>query len=734
MDQLTPEIESSKEQKYRVSKRYSYDLFESLKELPVPGLTVEDFLKMCPPARQQLRQGVSNALPTKEVQTVTSIEQEDEGMKKPEEKRTSAYAQVHIDGTLAEAIIDTGAGSAVISNSFLQRKGWDIDEPTRITYTVANGQRDTTLGIVTKVPIQVQGLTIPIDMIVTNANSYDVILGNEWLVKANAIIDLNAAAMRITCHGKEINVPLDLYRGIRPPIRKQEEKEPVYYNELYTMTPWDENSDYQQSETPQWDTSSTGSWSTPTIHSWSDCGASDNIDFDNEKLPEWGDTSPVSQQDYPQYVRLPSEELFQENFRRGKCKHGTKFYHAEAQCISCILDGALLDQKAKETDQEASKDEPGDSGSEGPQFDLCAHGITIDGVTECIDCMRSKFHHDQEDTYAYHSEDFPEDPQQQDLGPCQDCYLSELGIIQGFQDITLWDRYRSLSEQIQKLVQERPPQEPSIQETPLSFLKDFQDFNDYTVALPEQQGFPGKEERLAALDQSIIKYNWSFRSYRRIRLGQHCPHDIRFVNHTDCCSRCNYLGLRIEIINADDEEKEFEKNKFKEIKDRYHRKQQSKQEKLAKLERKQRRPFCPFNESTRHFPTETCEDCRPWKKPCFATNRSRQRWRRICEAEQLSQELYHIQVEPTQYSRKLLVGVFRTQKDQKVLIPRLKHEGDAGYDLQTTSDEIIKAGSTTTIHTGLGFVIPEGYCGRIMSRSSLASAGLTVMGGLIDRV
>ena len=188
MDQTTPEIETTKEQQYRVSKKYDYNLYNAIKELPVPQLTIESFLKMCPPARQQLRKGVTEALPVKEVQSVASITQEsdsDDEAKPPppqqrkRQKKTSAYAQVQIDGTLAEAIVDTGAGSAVISSSFMKRKKWDIDDATEIPYTVANGQKDTTLGIIHDVPVSIFGLTIPIDMIVTNANSYDVILGTE---------------------------------------------------------------------------------------------------------------------------------------------------------------------------------------------------------------------------------------------------------------------------------------------------------------------------------------------------------------------------------------------------------------------------------------------------------------------------------------------------------------------------------------------------------------------------
>src|SRR5690349_4952694 len=88
---------------------------------------------------------------------------------------------------------------------------------------------------------------------------------------------------------------------------------------------------------------------------------------------------------------------------------------------------------------------------------------------------------------------------------------------------------------------------------------------------------------------------------------------------------------------------------------------------------------------------------------------------------------------PDRKSKKLTVGVYKIRNDPQVKIPVLKHNGDAGYDLQTITDEILEAGSTTTISTGLGFKIPEGFCGKIIGRSSLAASGLSVIGGLIDQ-
>jgi len=70
-----------------------------------------------------------------------------------------------------------------------------------MTFITADGTRSTSLGRVNAIPIKFGEAIIPTDAIVTDANTYDIILGNEWLARANAVVDLNREAMTITWHG-----------------------------------------------------------------------------------------------------------------------------------------------------------------------------------------------------------------------------------------------------------------------------------------------------------------------------------------------------------------------------------------------------------------------------------------------------------------------------------------------------------------------------------------------------
>ena len=65
-------------------------------------------------------------------------------------------------------------------------------------------------------------------------------------------------------------------------------------------------------------------------------------------------------------------------------------------------------------------------------------------------------------------------------------------------------------------------------------------------------------------------------------------------------------------------------------------------------------------------------------------------------------------------------------------LPTQAHAGDAGYDLVTTKDLIIKNGAQVLVHTGWAVEIPMGYAGIVKDRSGMAKRGLVTAGGVID--
>lgn len=66
-------------------------------------------------------------------------------------------------------------------------------------------------------------------------------------------------------------------------------------------------------------------------------------------------------------------------------------------------------------------------------------------------------------------------------------------------------------------------------------------------------------------------------------------------------------------------------------------------------------------------------------------------------------------------------------------LPRRAHATDAGADLFSTTDLVIRPGEDAMIDTGVAMKIPSGYGGFVMNRSSQRMNMITSLGaGLID--
>ena len=64
--------------------------------------------------------------------------------------------------------------------------------------------------------------------------------------------------------------------------------------------------------------------------------------------------------------------------------------------------------------------------------------------------------------------------------------------------------------------------------------------------------------------------------------------------------------------------------------------------------------------------------------------------------------------------------IFVERMQEDAVLPKYAHDGDAGMDLYSVTDTVIRPGETVLIHTGLKFAIPYGYEVQIRPRSGLS--------------
>jgi hypothetical protein len=73
--------------------------------------------------------------------------------------------------------------------------------------TNINGERRVPLGAIDNFPISVGTITAPIKVDVTEAKTYSVIAGNDWLMQVKATIDYASANLTIRDNDKTIHIP-----------------------------------------------------------------------------------------------------------------------------------------------------------------------------------------------------------------------------------------------------------------------------------------------------------------------------------------------------------------------------------------------------------------------------------------------------------------------------------------------------------------------------------------------
>jgi len=80
-----------------------------------------------------------------------------------------------------------------------------------------------------------------------------------------------------------------------------------------------------------------------------------------------------------------------------------------------------------------------------------------------------------------------------------------------------------------------------------------------------------------------------------------------------------------------------------------------------------------------------------------------------------------------------MVSVKVKKLKENAIIPKYAHPGDAGMDLFSTEDYIVKSGKRQLVSTGIAMSLPEGYFASIRGKSGLAyKSGISILGGVIE--
>jgi len=106
-------------------------------------------------------------------------------------------ADIDILGRVFDCFVDTGAPDTVLSNSLVCRlELMDKMVPSHTSFLTAAGKTEKSMSLLPNLPITIGCLTLHIDCMVTKANNYNALIGNDWLRMAGADILLSSSLLR----------------------------------------------------------------------------------------------------------------------------------------------------------------------------------------------------------------------------------------------------------------------------------------------------------------------------------------------------------------------------------------------------------------------------------------------------------------------------------------------------------------------------------------------------------
>jgi len=107
------------------------------------------------------------------------------------------HLPVEINGYVVEGLVDTGASMFVMAAAVVRELRMMHLIAGSKTYKIASGIVTQALGRINKVPIKVGGVQCTMTFMVVDIDSYDVLLGLDFLMKIRAIVDVERGVIQV---------------------------------------------------------------------------------------------------------------------------------------------------------------------------------------------------------------------------------------------------------------------------------------------------------------------------------------------------------------------------------------------------------------------------------------------------------------------------------------------------------------------------------------------------------
>ncbi|KAG9303103.1 hypothetical protein G9A89_005061 [Geosiphon pyriformis] len=111
---------------------------------------------------------------------------------------TVMYTEATVEGKPIQLILDSGSAGSIITYQLIQQLQKTVDRPAQTVIVTANSMKKTSVREIDNFPFTIDGITIPVKVLVMDALQYQALVGNDWLLKANANLDWKTQELKIS--------------------------------------------------------------------------------------------------------------------------------------------------------------------------------------------------------------------------------------------------------------------------------------------------------------------------------------------------------------------------------------------------------------------------------------------------------------------------------------------------------------------------------------------------------
>ncbi|KAG9293021.1 hypothetical protein G9A89_016383 [Geosiphon pyriformis] len=115
---------------------------------------------------------------------------------------TAMYTEAEVEGKPIRLILNSGSAGSIITYQLMQQLKKNVDQPAQTVIITADDIKKTPVGEIDNFPFTLDGITIPVKVLVMDASQYQALVRNDWLQKANTNLNWETQELTISYQGQ----------------------------------------------------------------------------------------------------------------------------------------------------------------------------------------------------------------------------------------------------------------------------------------------------------------------------------------------------------------------------------------------------------------------------------------------------------------------------------------------------------------------------------------------------